>query len=366
MTLRLATPSAISRRTAGGRPAPGERRRPAVRRSAPILGVLLAIPVLLTACQDKPAALDPHSPEAERVASLIWTFTGLLGLIWLAVAVVSVVAVYRRHEGPRDPLVLAPAGETRRTAVVGVLVAATLLVVLGLTGLSYAAQARLFSAPEEGLVIKITGHQWWWDVQYEGDSPSRVVRTANEIHVPVGRPVLLKLEASDVIHSAWVPSLMGKIDLIPGRQNVKRLVVAKEGTYEGRCAEFCGLQHAHMGMLFVAQAPEAFDRWLVAQRAPAAAPDAPDRRSGHDAFLAKPCVMCHAVRGTPAQGQLGPDLTHLASRRTLGAGTLPMTRGALAAWVSDPHGVKPGVAMPPTPLTGPELDSMVAYLESLL
>jgi cytochrome c oxidase subunit 2 len=321
--------------------------------------------LFLSGC--KPSALDSHAPEADVIADLIWTFTILLGVIWAAVVVASIVALVMRRRRPAelDPLALEQAGERRRSVVVGVLVAATTVTVLVLTGLSYAAQRSLFQPREEGLSILMTGHQWWWEIQYEDASPSRIVTTANELHIPVGVPVTIKLESNDVIHSLWVPSLMGKIDLIPGRQNVKRVLASNAGVYRGQCAEFCGLQHAHMGILVIAESNADFERWRDRQIPSARAPDTPEQQAGHDAFLKRDCVMCHAIRGTDAGGRSGPDLTHLASRTTLAAGTLPLTRGSLAGWISDPHSAKPGVDMPTTPLDPDELNGIAAYLESL-
>jgi cytochrome c oxidase subunit 2 len=237
--------------------------------------------------------------------------------------------------------------------------------VLALTALSYAGQRRLFAVEEEAVTIRVTGQQWWWQLTYEDPDASRTFTTANEIHVPVGKPVKVKLNAADVIHSFWVPSLMGKQDLIPGRENDIRFVAERPGVYRGQCAEFCGLQHAHMGFLVVAEPQADFDRWRDEQIKAAEPPGDSERRTGLEAFLSKPCVMCHTVRGTPAGGRTGPDLTHVGGRRTLAAATLPMSRGNLAAWIVDPHGIKPGVNMPLIKLDPDELNSIAAYLEGL-
>ena len=335
--------------------------------------VALSLPSVLTGCERWPDALDPKAPEAHDIAWLIWTFTGLLGAIWLAVVIAMLIAIRGGRRvvppaagaTPLDALALHPAGERSRTVIVGVLGGLTALTVLVLTGLSYATQRSLFAPRQEGLSILVTGKQWWWELQYEDADPSRIVETANEIHVPVNVPVTLKLEASDVIHSLWVPRLMGKEDLIPGRQNVKRVFVTQPGVYRGQCAEFCGQQHAHMGLLIIAEPMADFERWRDRQRAEAASPSNDEEQAGHDAFLKRSCVMCHQIRGTDAGGRSGPDLTHVGSRMTLAAGTLPLTRGSLAAWIVDPHGVKPGVDMPLTKLEPDELNAIAAYLESL-
>jgi cytochrome c oxidase subunit II len=336
--------------------------------TTPRAPVLLAPLLLLPGgCERWPAALDPHSPEASSIASLIWGFVALLGAIWLAVVIASLIAIRRSRSdiAVSEPHTFDDRAERRRTVLVTVLTVATALTVLVLTGFSYATQRVLFGPRQEGLTVLATGHQWWWELRYEDADPSKIVETANEIHVPVGVPVTLKLESTDVIHSLWVPSLMGKIDLIPGRQNYLRFKADTPGVYRGQCAEFCGLQHAHMGILVIAEPVDEFERWRDAQRRTAVAPSDPERQAGHDAFLKRPCVMCHSIRGTDAGGRTGPDLTHVGGRRTIGAGTLPVTRGSLAAWIVDPHGVKPGVDMPLIKLDPDELNDISAYLESL-
>lgn len=324
----------------------------------------------LAGCERWPDALDPQAPEARDIGRLIGTFTGLLGVIWLAVVIATLIAIWRGRRATPDgtpvrALSASMPSERRRTITVAVLVGLTAVTVLVLTGFSYATQRSLFAPREEGLSILVTGKQWWWELQYEDADPSRIVESANEIHVPVGVPVTLKLEASDVIHSLWVPSLMGKEDLIPGRQNLKRILATKPGIYRGQCAEFCGQQHAHMGLTIVAEPVADFERWRDGQRASAMVPANPEQQAGHDAFLKRSCLLCHAIRGTDAGGHSGPDLTHIASRLTLAAGTLPLTRGSLAAWIADPHGIKPGVDMPLTKLDPDELNGLAAYLESL-
>ena len=218
----------------------------------------------------------------------------------------------------------------------------------------YAAAAP--GAPE----IAVTGHQWWWEIRYPRDD----VTTANELHVPVGVPVRLVLRSADVIHSFWVPRLGGKLDLVPGQANTLWLRADSAGTYLGQCAEYCGVQHAHMGLVVVAEPPRDYDAWLAAQRAPAA-PPADDVAAGARVLLGAGCAACHTVRGTPAAGTVGPDLTHVASRQALAARTLPNTRGNLAGWLSDPQALKPGNHMPVVPLTGPELQALVDYLGTL-
>jgi cytochrome c oxidase subunit 2 len=249
--------------------------------------------------------------------------------------------------------------------VIGACVAATAVIVIGLTVLSYFSQRALYAHAAPAVTLKVTGYQWWWDIRYEEPRPDHQFITANEIHIPVGEPIRVKLAASDVIHSFWVPSLQGKMDLIPGQENELGFVAARPGLYRGQCAEFCGLQHAKMGLLVVAAPREEYEAWRDAQIKPAERPTDAERQNGLQVFLSRPCVMCHAIRGTDAGSRVGPDLTHLASRRTIAAGTIPLTRGNLAAWMVDPHGIKPGVNMPVTKLAPDELEALASYLMDL-
>jgi cytochrome c oxidase subunit 2 len=319
----------------------------------------------LTSCSGWQNALDPASGDAEHISWLFWLFVAVLGAIWALVMVVLGLALMMRSRRIDDPLTSHPERDQRTAWVIAVLSGATLVTVLILTGISFVGQRRLFGPREEAVTIRVTGHQWWWDVRYEDHDPARTFTTANEIHLPVGKPVNIKLNSSDVIHSFWVPNLMGKLDLIPGRENQLRLTADRAGIYRGQCAEYCGLQHAHMGFMVVIEPQEAFERWRNGQIAPAAQPDDEERKRGQAAFLSQPCVMCHSVRGTTAGGRVAPDLTHIGGRLTLAAGTLPVSRGNLAAWIVDPHGIKPGVNMPMIKLPPDDLNAISAYLEGL-
>ncbi len=212
------------------------------------------------------------------------------------------------------------------------------------------------------MTIDVEGNQWWWEAAYPGYDEV----TANEIHIPAGEPVLVRLASLDVIHSFWVPELAGKLDLVPGQINELWIEAAEPGVYFGQCAEFCGVQHALMAFHVVADPPEEFAAWIAEQQEPAEAPLADSLvERGRDVFLSAGCIQCHTVRGTQATGQLGPDLTHLASRDWIAAGTLENTVGNLEAWISDPQAIKPGAKMPPTELDSEELQALVAYLQSL-
>jgi cytochrome c oxidase subunit 2 len=326
----------------------------------------VAVPILsLGACTGWQSVLDPQGPEARHLADLFWTFTAILTVVWVLTMLALVLALRPRRPAGAHPLGTNPVTEKRMTAVVTTAVVSTGITVLVLTGFSYAGQKKLFSTKTDGLTIRVIGHQWWWEVRYEDPEPHKAFTTANEIHVPVGEPVKIKLNSSDVIHSFWVPNLMGKQDNITGRENEIQFTAEREGIYRGQCAEFCGWQHAHMGMLVVAKSKDDYERWRDHQIKAAEPPSDPERQRGQEIFLSKPCVMCHSVRGTQAGGRVAPDLTHLASRQHIAAATLPMSRGNLAAWIIDPQGIKPGVHMPLIKIEPDEVDPLVSYLEGL-
>jgi cytochrome c oxidase subunit 2 len=213
------------------------------------------------------------------------------------------------------------------------------------------------------VVVEVTGRQWWWQVRYLNDDPSRIFTTANEIHIPVGKPVLFRLLGGDVIHSFWIPALAGKTDLVPGQLNETWLEASKPGTYRGQCAEYCGIEHAKMAFVVVAESPADFARWQAHQFQSASAPSG-SAVMGEAAFNTH-CGSCHAVRGTDAAGVLGPDLSHLMQRKTLGAGILPNDPADLARWISDPQGIKPGNLMQKPELSDAELADIDTYLGTL-
>jgi cytochrome c oxidase subunit II len=264
------------------------------------------------------------------------------------------------------PLERGRSGEMVATRIVVSLVALITVVLVALTLLSFFSGRNLARiSGQQARVIELTGHQWWWEVRYPDHDPARTLTDANEVHVPAGQPVRLVLRSTDVIHSFWIPNASGKRDLIPGQVNRLDFTVRKPGVYRGQCAEFCGFQHAHMGLVLVAHPAEDFDAWYKSQLAPASQPSGKEAQAGQGAFLSSSCSLCHTIRGTPAGGKVGPDLTHVASRRGVAAHTLPMTRGALAAWIADPQAVKPGAHMPRTELTPDQLNGILAYLEQL-
>lgn len=322
--------------------------------------------LLLQGCAGWQSALDPKGPAAGELAWLIWFFTALCAVVWVLVMIALVAPLVMRSRPGDEPLLLDEAAERRKMRVVAFAVGLTAIILIGLTLLSFFANRTLAAiGSEAALTIRVTGHQWWWEVRYEDATPSRILTTANEIHIPAGEPVRLLLTSTDVIHSFWIPSLAGKLDLIPGHMNVLDIKADKPGVYRGQCAEFCGAQHANMGTFIIAEPRPNFDAWLNDQLQPAGAPASGEAKAGADLFLKRPCVMCHRIGGTPAGGTVAPDLTHIASRKTLAAGTLTMSRGNLAAWIADPQGIKPGSHMPVADLNGDELNAIVAYLEGL-
>jgi cytochrome c oxidase subunit 2 len=222
------------------------------------------------------------------------------------------------------------------------------------------ARAETLARAEPGLEITVIGHDWWWEIKY----PNGAV-TANEIHIPAGQRVNISMTSADVIHSLWVPQLGPKIDLIPGRTTHAWLKADHPGQYRGQCAEYCGLQHAHMAFFVIADAPADFNAWVTNTAKPATAPGSALATQGQNVFMSNTCIGCHAIKGTQASGLLGPDLTHMATRTTIGAGTTPLNANMLAAWILNPNRFKPGVTMPPTTLTSEDLTALVTYLLSL-
>jgi cytochrome c oxidase subunit II len=301
------------------------------------------------------STLTPHSDPAHEIALLWWVMFGVACVGFAIVAVLLLLGWVRRHS---ETL---PFGGDERSAtrlVVGLGIATPIVLLSALFIWSDVFVIRSTAAPSPGstqLTVHVVGHQWFWDIRY-GDAPGS---TANELHIPVRTRVNVIGTTADVIHSLWVPELNRKMDLIPGRTNRLLLYADRAGTYRGQCAEFCGLQHAHMELTVVAQPRSAFEQWLRTQREPASGGNVPQL------FLDKGCANCHAIRGTDAGSRVGPDLTHVASRRTLAAGAIPNDREHLREFIRDPQAAKPGSKMPQVPQTRAETDALVRYLEEL-
>lgn len=314
-------------------------------------------------------ALHALGPQAAHIVDLWRIFLGVCGAVFAAVMAALFLAIRRapRVHVPEPPdLGTVNVPEPRLARAVTMAVAASIILLLALLAASVFTDRALARLPlQQPIHVEVTAHQWWWTVKYKDGPVSETFETANEIHVPVGRPVLIELKSGDVIHSLWVPSLAGKRDLIPGRTTTIAFQADQPGIYRGQCAEFCGFQHAFMAFEVQAQPPAEFAQWRQAQLQPAPEPTDAQAQRGKQLFQSIQCAMCHAVQGTIAQAHKAPDLTHVASRRTIAAGTLPNTAENLASWITDPHQHKPGVNMPANRMSDEDLFALVAYLETL-
>jgi cytochrome c oxidase subunit II len=318
------------------------------------------------------SAVDPGGPQAGKIAGLWWFFLWLLTAIFVVVMAFVLLALMRRNRGigqqQLEETHLPPAEtETRLTRIVAgaTIATVTILFILLVTSVITGKAIAELGHKEKGMTIEVTGNQWWWDIRYVNDDPTRVLETANEIHIPVGRPIMIRGMSNDVIHSFWVPGLNGKRDLIPSRINTEWIQADHPGVFRGQCAEFCGLQHAHMALWVIAEPEAQFNAWMNRQLQPAAPPSDPVKQRGLRVFLDNACVYCHAIRGTIAGGQFAPDLTHFGSRRSIAAGTLPNRKGNLGGWIVDPQSIKPGNHMATIAVNSDDLQPLLDYLESL-
>jgi len=312
-----------------------------------------------------PSVFAPVSTPAFAIRELSFLVLAIVTVIFVIVAGLTVYAIvrYRRRpgdEGTEPPQVYGSTQIELAWTVVPFLI----VIVLFLTTARYIFAIERHAAPAEALEITVVGNQWWWEIRY----PGLGIVTANELHVPVSdaarpTPTFITLESADVIHSFWIPQLAGKTDVIPGQRNRTWVEPRTPGTYVGQCAEFCGVQHAGMLLTVTVHSKDDFARWVAAEQSVAA--DVPEVRAGRDLFTSVACISCHTVRGTPANGVFGPDLTHVMSRATLGAGVAPNTPENLRAWVNDPASLKPGALMPAMKLSNDQLDKLVAYLATL-
>jgi cytochrome c oxidase subunit II len=322
---------------------------------------------LLAGCGGMQSTLDPAGLQAERIDRLWWLYFWVSVVVYVIVMAFITWAVMRRRGGSNDPTpVPAAAAERLATRIISAATALTVvtLFVLLVGDFLTGRAVRSLDVPD-ALVVRMTARQWWWEVQYPGSSPHEIVTTANELHLPVGRPVRIELVANDVIHSFWVPNLHGKKDMIPGHPTTIVVQADRPGEFRGQCAEFCGLQHANMRFVVIAEPEAAFRSWLDGQGKPAPEPMTDARRRGREVFLGSSCVLCHTIQGTIARGTVGPNLTHVGSRPRIASGMLPNTRGHLSGWVADPHSIKPGVRMPSNPLPPDDFRALLDYLESL-
>jgi cytochrome c oxidase subunit 2 len=366
-------------------PRQGNRRRrvpsvpPAARNvlvtSAAILitGFFLASPA---AAQDNGRPIVSHGlsyltgfgPKNYPVVSLLWAEI----ILCLAVAAIIAILVlagslWRRRvaTGGMELVPLERSGSGLSFIYIGIGI--TFPVLVGFAVWNYYVLASIAGPRTDAPVtIEVTGHQWWWEVRYlNGDQDHPAFVTANEIHIPLRTPVKVVLHTADVIHSFWVPALSGKMDTIPGQNNTTWLQADQPGIYRGQCTEYCGQQHAHMGFIVTAESQSAFDRWWSEQASgPKFGEANTGAQHGQNIFM-QHCAVCHTVRGTLAQGKIGPDLSHLMERKTIAAATLPNTIGALSGWISNPQHIKPGNYMPTLTLTAVELSSLRDFLKTL-
>jgi cytochrome c oxidase subunit II len=323
------------------------RRR---RRRVPALPALGL--VILAACSSQsPNALDPKGPDAQSIASVAWLMFGMAAAVYVVVAGFIIMGALRGNKASRisDNAFIWVGGLFAPIAILAILAVVTVK-----------TTDTLRTPDPNPLKIEVTGYQFWWAVEY----PDEKVTTANEIRVPAGRPVEVGLHSKDVLHSFWVPELAGKVDTVPGQRNVIRFTADKPGEYRGQCAEFCGLQHAKMAFLVIAEEPGAYERWLIRQQRPRSGPSTEREAAGEQVFMRSSCAGCHTIRGTEARGTLGPDLSDFGSRRTLGAVATPNTKGNLAGWIENSQSIKPGNLMPPVQLEPDELLNLLDYLEN--
>jgi cytochrome c oxidase subunit 2 len=306
--------------------------------------------------------LDPESEPARHIATLWWAMLVIASIVFIGAVFLLVAAWFLRGREGIPLLGNSPRLTTGVVVTFGMVIPiVTLVAVFIVANLVVLKDTDAPAASTTSMTIEVTGKQWFWEVRYPG---TRAV-TANEIHIPARTRVNVVAKSDDVIHSFWVPRLNRKIDTIPGHPNRVLLYADKPGRYRGQCAEFCGQQHAHMGTYVVADPPDRFRAWLANMARPRRTPSTPAERRGERVFLTNQCASCHTIRGTSGRGEVGPDLTHLKSRSTLAALTIPNRKGYLGGWVLDPQHVKPGNKMPALKLTGPEFQALLAYLESL-
>lgn len=332
-----------------------------VRRALPCCTGL----ALLAGCAGIQSPLAPAGEQAGATFGLFGLMMAICGAMYGAVLLFLAATVWRaRRRTAASPRVEpADPGLQRLLWGWGAVIVAGLAV---LATASFLVERALAAARNrDALEVRVTGHQWWWRIEYRDPTSGGWIETANELHLPAGRTARVALGAADVIHSFWVPNVAGKMDVIPGRVNLIDMTPHREGWFRGQCAEFCGLQHAHMALDVKVESPAAFGAWLRRQAMPASGPADAEAVHGRAIVTGGACGQCHTVRGTAAAGRAGPDLTHVGARRSLAAGTLPMNRGALQGWIAQPQALKPGTMMPPVPLDGGDADAVSTYLAGL-
>ncbi|MHB1132291.1 MAG: cytochrome c oxidase subunit II [Chloroflexota bacterium] len=322
------------------------------------VGLILVGLGLLSGCQNSPSILEPASPQASSIANLAWLMIYIALPVFVGVELLLVYTVWRfRSRGDeREPEQIE--GHKRIEIL---WTAAPGLVLIAMLYLTFQTMAFVLETPPESMLVQVHGHQFWWELKYDDGT----LVTANEIHIPVGQSVRVELHSTDVIHSFWVPELGGKTDLVPGHINANTYRAIRTGIYRGQCAEFCGLQHAYMGFLVFVDSPTDYQAWLENERKPAVAPTTPEAQQGQQLFNQRGCANCHALAGTAARGVIGPNLTHMGSRSTIGANLLENTPDNMSRWLADPQQFKPGNLMPNLGLDESAVRQLTAYMGSL-
>jgi cytochrome c oxidase subunit 2 len=291
-------------------------------------------------------------------------------VVYVIVMAIVIAAFFRtRRVGPDEEPEIAPdpAREKKVGNVIKVGVAVTLVTLFALmiTSFNTGRAIDTLSRSQDPLSIRVTGQQWWWQVDYQDPTPANMVTTANEIHIPVGRTIKLELVSHDVIHSFWLPNLHAKKDLIPNYPTTIFFQADRPGVYWGQCAEFCGFEHAKMRFMVIAEPQEDFERWYASAQQPAQEPSTDSQKLGQAIFLKSVCTQCHTIQGTPANGRVGPNLTHVASKPYIASGSLQNDRQNLMNWISDPQAIKPGIRMPMNTFSQDDLNALADYIQSL-
>lgn len=339
--------------------------------------LVLPLQVLfLAGCATVQSTSNPHGPASRSIAHLSNTMTITFLITTVVMWALLAIALKRRRGSLKEHMPIDIGGGQAWIAIGGLAIPLLVLSVFfflglellsdfpihGMHGAMHAGSGMNQAKPD----ILIIGHQWWWEVHYLDGDLDQQFTTANEIHIPAQKPVNIELQSADVMHSFWVPSLHGKVDMVPGHPNFIRIEASQRGDFVGQCAEYCGEQHANMHLLVVAQEPGVFDAWLANQRKPAVQPTNSETMAGQQAFLAGPCANCHMVRGTLAGGHVAPDLTHIGSRKYIGANTFKNNDAYLEAWITHAQSLKPGCKMPNiTQYSGAQLRALAAYLRQL-
>ena len=339
-------------------------------------GSVIAGALALSGCKTVQSSFNAHGPAAHSIANLSLSMTILFLVITVIMWVLIWFAFYKRRGTLAEHAPIDAGGGQMWIAVGGIIIPLIVLTVLFVLGLGLLRDFPIHGMHGGGHQMQmsrsmkpdilIVGHQWWWEIHYLNDDPSQEVITANELHLPAGKPVNIEVETRDVMHSFWIPALHGKVDLIPGQPNFIRLEASQPGTFVGQCAEYCGAEHARMRLLAVVEPPEGYETWLAMQRMPGKAPTTMDAIAGEQIFISGPCAMCHTVRGTIAGGRVAPDLTHIGSRAMIASNSYQNNDAYLEAWVTHAQSLKPEAEMPNlTQFSGEELKHLVAYLRQL-